>query len=546
VSTSSSERLLLAVLVLVITTLSLLPVARLLWEAPAALPDVLAARSTWTALANSITTSVAGTALSLALGIPAALIVALTDLRGKAALVFAFLLPLMIPSQVTAIAWIELLGPASPLLEPLGLAPTTGRPHPLYGVGGISLLLGIEHAPLVFLALRAALRGLPHELIEAARASGAGPWRTLVDVVLPLARPALAAGACLAFVSSVGNFGTPALLGIPGGTSTLTVLAYQKLAGFGPRVLAEVAGISFLLALLGLIGVLAQNRLARRSVAAAIVGAPARPFLLGPWRGTVEIASWAVLATTVVLPLCGLLASSLVVAYGVPLSPDTATLENFRYVLASHGATSRAFANSLALAAAAAALLAAIAVPLAWLLVRRPGRLARLTGFVAELPYALPGVVLAIACILVFIKTLYNTVWIILFAYLSRFLTLALRPTVAGTRALDPALEEAAQMAGAGLARRLRQIVLPLIIPAAAAGALLVFLIAFNELTVSALLWSSGNETLGVVVFGLEQGGENTLAAALAVVTVVATLALMAGATLVARRLPEGALPWRG
>jgi iron(III) transport system permease protein len=155
-------------------------------------------------------------------------------------------------------------------------------------------------------------------------------------------------------------------------------------------------------------------------------------------------------------------------------------------------------------------------------------------------------VVLAIACILVFIKTLYNTLWIILFAYLSRFLTLALRPTASGLRALDPALEEAAQMAGAGLARRLRQIVLPLVAPTAAAGALLVFLIAFNELTVSALLWSSGNETLGVVVFGLEQGGENTLAAALATITVAATLALMAGATLAARRLPEGVLPWRG
>jgi len=160
--------------------------------------------------------------------------------------------------------------------------------------------------------------------------------------------------------------------------------------------------------------------------------------------------------------------------------------------------------------------------------------------------------VLAIAAILLFLRPLpivgisiYNTVWIILFCYLARFLVLGLRPVASGYRQLDRTLEEASQIAGARLARRLRTIVVPLVAPAAAAGALLIFLTAFNELTVSALLWSSGLETLGVVFFSFQQGGDSTYAAALGVLTVIVSVALMLSTLLFARRVPQGVLPWR-
>src|SRR5690606_21721513 len=142
-----------------------------------------------------------------------------------------------------------------------------------------------------------------------------------------------------------------------------------------------------------------------------------------------------------------------------------------------------------------------------------PNWATRAVDTLVDLPYALPGVVLAIACILTFMRlpftsvTLYGTLTIILLAYLSRFLVVMLRPVQASIRQLDPAMEEAAASAGAGLGRRLRTIVLPLAAPAAAAGAILVFLTAVNELTVSALLWSAGTETLGVVIFNLEDSG---------------------------------------
>lgn len=533
---------------------------RLLLEAvaPGGTPDlgvaaeVLSARSTWTAAGRTVFTATLGTLLSLALGIPFALLVALTDMRAKGALVFGFLLPLMIPPQVSALAWVQLLGPASPLLATLGLSPPIGTPNPLYGAGGIVLLLGIGNSPLVFLAVRAGLRALPREMVEAARSSGAGRWRVLGEIVLPIVAPSIVAGAAIAFVSAVGNFGIPAFLGIPAGYTVLPTLIYQRLAGFGPSVIAETAVLSGVVGAIAFAG-LGLQALALRGRDHRLAGAPSQAlhYRLGRGRPLAETLAWGLLALVVVAPLLALVATSLVRSYGVPLSAASITLNNYAEVLLRQDVTRRAFANSAMLAGGAALALMLVSVPLAVLTVWRGGRLLRALDRLADLPYALPGIVLGIASILLFLRplpvlgfSLYNTIWIIFFAYLARFLALQLRPVMAGVLQIDRSLDEAARMTGAPFLFRLRTVVLPMLAPSAAAGAILVFMTAFNELTVSALLWSAGNETLGVAVFNLDDAGRSTLASALAAVTVVVIVALMAATSALARRLPPGALPW--
>ena len=557
---TASERTLFLGLIVFVGAVSVVPLARLVLEGMApggkldlrVLASVLGAPRTWLAAERTLATAITSTAIATVIGTAFALLVGATDLRGKAALGFVFLLPLMIPSQVTAIAWINLLGPASPLLKTLGLAPAPGTPHPLYGFGGISGVMGLEHAPLVFLTLRAGLAALPGEAIEAAETAGAGRWRIVATIVLPMCLPALGAGAALAFVSAIGNFGTPALLGIPAGYSVLTVLIYQQLAGFGPRAISQVAVLSLLLGALALIGIAAERwARGRRDTG----WARARTRRLIPLRGAGPVflaGAWLVLALVVAVPLAALIATALVKAYGLPLSPASITVENFRDVI-SQGATARAALNSLFLAGTTAVVVAGVGALLGYFVIWRDGAWARALAVAAELPYVLPGVVLALAVILVLLRplplvnvSLYGTLWIILAAYLGRFLVLSLRTTVAGYRQIHGSLEEAAAVAGAGLWRRIATVVLPLAAPAVAAGAVLVFLIALNELTVSALLWSAGHETLGVVVFSLEQGGDTTLAAALSVLVVAATVALMGLASLAARRLPQGVLPWQG
>ncbi len=548
-------------LVVLVAILSILPLARLVIEGIApggalssgVVGSVLSDPTTWAAVRNSLVTTLGGTLLAVVIGSIVACFVALTDMRARNAFVFCFVLPLMIAPQVTALAWLQVTGPSSALLKMLGLAPPLGTRNPLYSAEGIILLLGIQYAPLVFLTLRAGLRARPKELIEAGLAAGAGKLTVLRTIILPLMTPPLVAGIALCFVSSLGNFGIPAFLGIPANYLVLPTLIYQRLAGLGPGILSEVAVLSPLIGAIAMAGIILQDvMLRRRDFRITTTSTAARPFELRGWRLPSEILLWGLVLLILVVPLAGLLATSLVPGYGVPLNAATATFENYEYVMFDHAGSKRAFANSFGLSAAAALVIVVVSVPLAYFLVWRRSRMLRLLNLAAELPYALPGVVLAIAAILIFLKplpvfgiSLYNTIWIIFFCYVARFLVLGLRPVASGYHQLDRTLEEAAQVAGAGLIRRLVTIILPLVAPAATAGALLVFLTAFNELTVSALLWSSGNETLGVVVFSFEQGGDSTYAAALAVLTVIVTLALMLSTLLFARKLPQGVLPWR-
>ncbi|WP_299500028.1 iron ABC transporter permease [uncultured Roseobacter sp.] len=518
--------------------------------------EALNSRAVPRALWNSLESSLLSAVLALLGGTTAALVLGLTDIRWKGAFTFLLLIPMMIPPHVTAIAWVQALGPSSPLLKTLGVAPEIGTTHPLYSREGVIFLLGIQHAPLVFLVVLAALRSLPREMSDAARVAGAGPGRLLARIILPLLAPTLVAGFALAFVSALGNFGIPALLGIPARYTTLPVLIWQRLASFGPSVLSDVAAIAALVAVIAIAAVLAQMWLAHRS-RNALIGPPQAPLsiALGPARPVVELSMAMVVLGTLVLPLTALFATALVITYGLPLTAETLTLKNFAEVLFRQSVTARAFLNSTLIAGVAAITIALLCTLLArYMVAREPGTRRLGTGMatLAEITYAIPGLVISIAFILAFIKPLpllnlsiYNTLTIILLAYLCAFFAIALKPVSAAYLQLDPTLDEAARVAGAGFGTRMRRITAPLIAPAAASGAILVFLTAYNEVTVSALLWSSGNETIGTTIFNYEDGGSTTLAAAMSAVTVVATVLLMIALDRLGRVAPRGVVPWR-
>jgi iron(III) transport system permease protein len=273
---------------------------------------------------------------------------------------------------------------------------------------------------------------------------------------------------------------------------------------------------------------------------------------LGSWRLPTEIVLWALLAFKVGLPFLSLLGDALRPALGVPLSIATITPDKFIEVLMRQDVTTRAFRNSFLMAGIAAIILCGLSILFAYVLERRIRSARPYVEALIETPYALPGVVLAIACILLFLKPLpligvsvYGTVFIILFAYLARFLAPALKPTLAAMGQIELHHEEAARLDGATYWQLMRYVVAPILLPAASAGALLVFLVAFNELTVSALLWSAGTETLGVVLFSLKESGLAGEAAAVAVSASAVILAVMLLLDRLAEKLPDGVLPWR-
>ncbi|MCH4545829.1 iron ABC transporter permease [Rhizobium changzhiense] len=545
--------------VIIVLILNVLPLARLAMVGIAAFADggvitVLSETSLWSATYYTIVTAILGTIISLAIGCLFAFLLTLTDIRAKGPLSFFFVLPMMIPPQVTALAWVQMSGPSSPLLKALHIAPPLGSPQPLYSVGGIALLYGVQHAPLVYLALRAGLMTLPRDGVEAARLSGASGLRVFRDIILPLSLPGIIAGAAISFVSCTGNFGIPAILGIPASIFTLPTLIFTKFSAFTSRTFGDVAVLSAIIAIISVVGLMIQDRALRgRDYRVIGLSGVSAAFELGAWRLAFTSLVWAILFFMLAAPFFALVAGALVPAYGVPLTFKTMSLHAFEEILFRQAVTRTAFINSLSLAGATALCLLVITVLAAYTLTRRKDAASRIVSSLIEIPYSLPGIVMAVCFILVFAApipflhvSLYGTIWIILIAYFSSFFAVSLKPVVSAFHQLDPALEEAARLSGAGFFRRLADIIVPLIAPAAGASVILVFLIACNELTISALLWSAGTQTLGVAIYNLDDSGSSDLASALSVLVVLMVVVLMLLLELLAKRLPKGVVPWRG
>lgn len=520
--------------------------------APEAAFAEMASRAALNATLHSFETAGFSALGALAIGGAAALLLGVTDLRGKRPLAFGLVFSMMIAPQVAALAFLSLFAPNSPILALLGLAPAPGTPNPLLGRGGIILVMALHHAPLVAITLWTGMRSVPHSLVEAAQMEGAAPHTIVARILLPVLRPQIIAAALIAFVAGIGNFGIPALLGLPVNYLTLPTLIYRRLSSFGPAGLPDAAALSLLVALVAGLGILA-GMLAGRRGGKVEIERPLQPFWrLGKARPFVAAGLWLLLALKLGLPFLALLGEALTPALGVALTWQSLTFDKFAEVLLRQDVTVRAFRNSFLFAGTAALVLALVSIAFAYALERRLGRLRRVVELVIELPYALPGVVLAIACILMFLKPLpvigvsiYATPFIILFAYLARFMPLALKAPVAAMAQIEAHHEEAAKLDGVTLWQMLRFIVAPILAPAATVSALMVFLVAFNELTVSALLWSSGTETLGVVLFSLKEAGLAGEAAAVAISASAVILAVMLALDLCARRLPDNVLPWR-
>jgi iron(III) transport system permease protein len=551
---------LVALVLVFILLCSLLPLARLILAAvaPSGVLDLaplrgLLAPEVRQAVVNTLVVGFGSTALALAVGVAMGILLATTDFAGRRVIAFVFVASLMIAPQVAALAFKTLAGPASPLLTQLGLAPPPGTPNPMLGAGGIIFAMGLHHAPLVAITLAPGFAAIPRSLIEAAAIDGAQPGTIVRRIVLPLLQPYLVAAALIAFVAGVGNFGIPALLGLPVGYATLPTLVFQQIASFGPALITNAAAISLLVAMVSGAGVVAAAfaiplngpRLEAEDRMPAF-------WKLGVWRWPVTTAVWLLIGLSIVLPLVSLIATSVVPTYGVQLSLDTFTVGRFYEVLVRQDVTLRAFRNSLFLAGTAALVLALAAIPIAYALDRRLARQRGPLMVLIEMPFAMPGIVLAIACILLFLRplpiigvSLYATPWIILFAYVARFLPLALKPTLAAMTGIARDQEEAAAVFGARLVDRLRYVVLPRLLAPAAAGSVMVFLLAFNELTVSALLWSAATETLGVALMSLEDAGLASEAAAIGVCATLLVVALMLLLDRLSSQLPADVLPWR-
>ena len=494
----------------------------------------LARPTEWEALWGSLWISVVSVLLAGAIGIPLAFLFARYDLPGGRILGGLVALPAVLPPLVGVLAFLFLYGETgfvSLLVQRvLGL---TDPPWRLQGAGAILLVHAYSMYVYFYLFVRAALQSFDGSLLEAAASLGAGRWRTLRLVILPQLRPALGGAALLTFMTSLASFSAPYIFG--GGFRVMpTQIVATRLNGDDGLAMVETLSLT-LLALVALWvfrGARAVGEGTGRKGAA-----PARVPVRHPVaRLALSAAGWG-LAAVLLLPHLTLLLVSLVPigTWTIEPLPPAYTLRNYLTLL-QDPVRAKPLANSLWLAAAATAAAVAIALAGAVSSARRTGRDSRAIETLMALPWAVPGTVFAIALATTFSVhapwagrvILVGTIWILPLAYLVRNLPITSRAILAGVRALDPSLDEAAATLGAGRARTLRRITLPLLRPALLAGASLAFVTALGDFVTSIMLYTYDTRPISLEILSSLRQADVGVAAAYGVVLMLVSAAVFA------------------
>lgn len=500
------------------------------------LEDAFALPSTWLAVRNTLLVSSCAALTALLIAVPLAWIVARAQIKGAKKFRTLFSLPFAVPPYIGAIAWIFLANPSTGLLNRVF--------EPLFGVGVFNIysfvgLVFVETSflyALVFVMVVSTLERMDSSLEEAARLSGASPARVFLDINLPLMRPVLLSAFVLVFLAAAASFGVPALIGGPARIFLLTtqIYTFQKLGSTSGLLRAgALSSVLFVFALIGMSVATYFSRRARRGMVGGKATVLSRVGL-GRWQGLVIAVLLLFWIVSFALPIFGIVLSSLSRVQGES-GFDNLTLETWYRTLFEVSETGRALFNSFFLAAGAATLAGLISVFASYVQVKTRLRGRGLIGILTTLPYATPGTVLAFALILTFqgsflwvFPSIYNSLLLLMIAYLIKNLSFAVATASDGFRQIDDVLAEAARVSGATWAQTFKTIWLPLLMPSLIAAWFLVFMPSLSELTMSVLLSGPGLETIGTTIFQLQEyadasgGGASVLS--VVVIALVLTL----------------------
>ncbi len=482
------------------------------------------------AMWNTIKIALLVTVLGTLVGLFFAWLLGRSDIPLKGLMRSMFTIPYMFPPFFGAMAWELLLSPRSGylnnwLVTTFGLA---SAPFNINSIGGIVFVELSYYFPFVFMQVVSALERMDPTLEESARIAGAKQWYVIRRITMPLVLPATSAGALLILTSSLSHFGVPAILGFSKKIYTLPTRIYQLIsrASGSFQGIREGAALSILLVIVVMLALWLQKAVLKTGSYDIIKGKSMRPMLI-KLRGAkipLLIISFLSLFVIVVVPLLMIVLVGLLRAYGLPLSMENFTLDNF-VNLFNHKMVADSVKNSLFLSVASGVIAMFLGVMIAYVInkIRPRGKTA--LEIISILPYSIPGIVLAIGVILAWSGNLglnlYNTIWIILVAYIARYVAFSMKSASASLQQVHYSLEDAARSSGATHFESLTDITLPLIRPAMISGFFLIFLPAMRELTTSVLLYGPYTRTLGVAIYSLRSDGYIVDASALAAMTIL-------------------------
>lgn len=469
--------------------------------------------------------------ISVVIGSTMAWAVARTDVPFPAAIRTGSLLSFVTPPFLGASAWVILAGPREGWLNDAyrwmtGVGPDVHL-FDIFTMPGLIFVMALYVIPLVFIVSLAGLNNISSDLEDASNIAGAGTIPTMFGVTLPLVMPALFAGLILATLESMIIFSTPAMLAIPARQHVMTTQIRAFMQSDDYQVgLAAAFALPMLIAAVCLIWV-RRKALGRRGYA-TIGGKGARRRLqkLGRYRWAVFGLCVGPLFCSLLLPAFALGMNSLMKTYAGGFSLSNLTLDHYWFIF-TNDAVRGSIWNTLILGAMAATAGTTLAGMISYISQRRLVRGHQFMSFLATVPIAIPGIVLAIGLFAAYTRpplVLYGTIWILFIAYLTKYLPIAFQTSNAALMSIHPELEESARILGANRLAVFANITVPLFRAGLIASWILIFMPSIRELSSSVLLWTTNTKVVSVVILDFYEEGRLDIVSALGVMLMVITL----------------------
>ena len=470
--------------------------------------DVFTSLSTYKALLNTLLVALGVLALAGFMGGGLAFISEKTDLRFKKLIRFLVFLEFCIPSYIISVSWIQITSRGGYLHRLLKLVnPDLPYSFSPYSLGAVIIVLSIHLYPLVFFGISNSLRKSSGVLEDAGRVSGGSRFGVLKSISLPLVMPSFLSVGLLVFSRTMANFGIPAQLALPIGSDVLTTRIYKAISELDIQSLSV---LSILLIAISYIFYYAAERWIKSRAFYSNSTGGARSQNLFKLRGKAGFfypVVFMFFLIVLILPLITLVLSSFMKRWGLELSLQNMTIKNYFLVLSENDLMKRAFSNSLFYGVLSAGVAAVFAIIIVYFYRYVNSKTSRLLMSVSSLPLAVPNIILAVGAVFTWINPplkLYGTKWIIILTYTVLFIPIIIKQIKGLSENINPAIDLSARTLGIPVTQRILRLFLPQLFRGVLSGWIISFLIAFREIPISLLLYSKGNETVGVLLFTIQ------------------------------------------
>ena len=498
--------------------------------------NAYASQYTYSTFRNSVIFASGSAVLAFALGTALAWLVERTNTPLRLVFIPLAVVPLILPGVLESIAWIFLLSPKFGYINValMSLFGLESPPFNIFSLPGMIWAHSVGQVPLAFLMMVAAFKSMDPSLEESAMMSGADTLQTLHRVTLRLLMPTSASVLLILFVRTLESFETPALIGIPARIFVYTSEIYLAFNEYPPDY-GRGAALAVGLLILSAAGVWLYTRSTREGKRfQTVTGKAFRPrqFDLGLWRWLGCAFLMVYFLVVVLLPFLVMLWASFLPFFATPSldSLQKLTFENYQYLFGFRPFWG-AMKNSLVLALMSATLAMMLTSLIAWIVYksRLPG--SWMLDFLAFVPITVPGIVFGMALILLYVAfpiPIYGTIWVLLIAYVTRFIPYGMRSASGAILQIHSELEEAAAASGASWWETFKRVTLPLLRPGIVAGWIYIFIVSFREFSTSVLLATGDSRVLSILLFTMFEQGQVTVVAAIGILMILTLLAVVA------------------